>query len=262
MQAAGARRRPPLDVTTSQMEKIILADETAKGMLEAAKGGLKLARGEVIGREKGIELAERNERHRLQHEKGLMPIRQLQAHVDALEAQLAQVRAQQAQIFAAEVWPRNDPFDAGVPGATPGQHTFLSVPHVLSGPVLPIEQPAPLPPSTAKRTSGEPLSEDEKYDLLWTLDHGVFSRQEMRKGRNLSDADLYACGGDFRRGGQPTNDPDVLAAIRAGLRGEGPSREWILARMRELGRSRLVTVPQTSDGRPAIDASGNFTPAA
>jgi hypothetical protein len=273
MTAKRARKKIAATATADEVKKTILADECAAEMFDAAKRGLDDAKADIVIAEKRIESSERNERRRLQHERGVLPIRSLQAQANALETQLAQVRAQQQSLFANEVAPRNPEWQPTTMFSQPPADCYLSVGHVIERGLPQPKEPEPLPPSTLQPRSGAPLSQEEKYYLLFCLDRrgDAFAGDAMlRYGVPLKD--LYATADDERFGGEAVRDPELLATLRSGLtratnisravRGDEPTPEWCQQRMGQLKGWVRPTYPVGADGKPAIAPDGSFAPGA
>jgi len=272
--AKRARKNIAAEMTADEVRKVIVDDETASEMLAAAQRAAEDARINVIAATNRIQQAERDERHRLQHERGVLPILEVQREIEPLQAKIDQLRATQNALFLREVAPRNDPYEPTTMFDRPGAHTFVNVNHILTSQTPPPPAPEPLPPSTLAPKSGKPFTQDERLDLLFCLDE--------RAGAVVGDAqvdasfpvpDLYATCGDFRFGGTPIRDAEFFAQMRGAggrgglkravniatsVRGIAPTHEWAQRRLGQVRGWVKPTAPLLDDGRPAIGADGTI----
>jgi hypothetical protein len=274
MTAKRARKKIAATATADEVKKTILADECAAEMLEACRRGLESASTDVIIAEKRIEQSEKNERRRLQHERGVLPIRAIQAQVNAAEAHLAALRGQQTQIFLREVAPRNDEWVPTSPFSQPPPHTFLSVGHVIEAGLPQPKEKEPLPPSTLQPKSGAPLTQEERFLLLFCLDlRGADFCSDAQLKYGVSLQDCYQTAGDPRFGGEAVRDPELLASLRDGLvravniagsvRGTRPDEAWATHRMQQIKGWVHPTGPTLPNGQSALGAGpGGFHPEA
>ena len=261
-EARGAHKSLPRAPTHAQVKASLEAVSLAEEILALATRDREAAEGAVVAREAAIAAAERQERHELQDD-AVARILSVQPQVDALEKQIAKLRATQQEHFVT-VWNCNEPYAPRYMGEAPGPRTYVNLDHVIQrSREVPVREKAPLPPSTLQPKNGGPLDNDEKWHLLYLLDNYAFIGP-ARTRLGLEDQDLRATCGDFSMYGTPiTRDPEVFAAIREGLTGRiGPDRAWIVARARSLGLSTKITAPIGHDGKPALDHAGNIRPEA
>jgi hypothetical protein len=274
MTARRNRKKISATMTAAEVSKIVLADETAREMFEAAKRDREAAITAVAVAEARIVAAERHERLRLQHEKGVAPIREIQGEIDRLLGIVGQHQAKQNAIFLTEVAPRNSPWTPQSPFERPPLGHYLSPAHVVDAGRPQPKEPEPLPTSTLAPKSGAPLSPGDRMDLLFCLDErgsSVVGDAQLSRGWELKD--LYASAGDMRHGGSAIASAEFFAELRGaggrgGLgraltiakaaRGNAPTAEWVERRLGQLRGWVRPAGPLTPDMRPALDGSGAF----